>query len=130
MNCWISLIERNAVLSILIADVAQPVRRFVKSFIPTDPLPTRTGASHRMTQTVWIKINILQSDCLGADVTAAEWVLFVTTNRPPESVPNLDSTWLRKDYTCDSAPLSWPSQNHTPDAPSKNCRGGIKTHSC
>ena len=61
-------------------NVFEVLRNFVKSFVPSEPLPTLRCAAHGIFQPVFIVVKILQRNGLRADVSAAEWIVFVTTD--------------------------------------------------
>jgi hypothetical protein len=51
----------------------------IKSFLPTNLLPTASGrAPHRMAQPIRIRVDVLKGSGLGADMTLAKGVVFVT----------------------------------------------------
>jgi len=52
----------------------------VKSFFPSDALPTVRSTADRIFEPVFIIVNILQGNGLGADVPSAERVVFVTAD--------------------------------------------------
>ena len=53
---------------------------FVERFVPADTFPTQRCATDWMLEPVFIEMNILQGDRLGADESAAEGIVFVATN--------------------------------------------------
>jgi hypothetical protein len=54
------------------------LRDLVKSFVPPDALPTVRRPTDGISETVFIVVQVLQGDGLGADVPPAERVVFVT----------------------------------------------------
>jgi hypothetical protein len=55
-------------------------RHLVKSFVPSDTLPTVRSAANGILEPVFIVVKILQGDGLRADVPSAERVVFVTAD--------------------------------------------------
>ena len=56
------------------------LRHFVKSFVPSDALPTVMGAADGVLEPVLIVVKILQCNGLRADVSSAQRVVFVTAD--------------------------------------------------
>jgi hypothetical protein len=54
------------------------LRYLVKSFVPSEALPTMGSAADRMSEPVFIAVKVLQGHRLRADVAVAEGVVFVT----------------------------------------------------
>jgi hypothetical protein len=81
VNGGISEVRADRVSAILRVNASEVLRYFVEGFVPADASPASGNATHRIFQTVIVVMNILESDGLRADVTAAEWIVFVPTNR-------------------------------------------------
>src|SRR5215471_11380514 len=53
---------------------------FVEGFVPSDLLPAGARATDRMFQPVLIEVDVLQRNCLWADISVTEGIVFVSTN--------------------------------------------------
>ena len=80
MNGGIAKVRGNRIPAVLRVNALEVLGYLVKSFVPTDALPTARSAPDRMSETVFIVVKILQGNGLRADVTAAERVVFVTAD--------------------------------------------------
>src|SRR5687767_9743190 len=80
MNGGISKVRCEGIPTVRRVNTLEVLRYLVKCFVPTDPLPTVRSASHRLFQTVFIVVKILQGNGLRANVTATEGIVFVTAN--------------------------------------------------
>src|SRR5258705_12479257 len=61
-------------------NVLEVLRHLVKSFVPTETLPTLRRAAHGIFQPVFIVVKVSQGSNLWADITSAERVVFVTAD--------------------------------------------------
>src|ERR1051325_112844 len=80
MDSRIAEVRRNRVSAVRRVNALEVLRHFVKRFVPLQPLPTVSGATHRIAQPIFIVVQILQGDSFRADVAAAERILLVTAN--------------------------------------------------
>src|SRR6185436_8209530 len=80
MDGGITKIGCDCIPAILRVNALEVLRYFIESFIPSEPLPTSRCAAHGIFQPVLVIVKILQGDGLRADVSAAEWVVFVTAD--------------------------------------------------
>ena len=80
MNGWITEIRCDGTGSILRLNPLEVPRHFVESLVPSDALPASSSASHGMLQTIFIEVNILQGDGLRANISAAEWIVFIAAD--------------------------------------------------
>jgi len=71
-------------------DAGKPVGNLAKGLVPADGFPPITGAPHGVSQPVRVLVDVLESQRLGADVAATEWVLVVTLDAGDGAVFNLD----------------------------------------
>jgi len=51
-----------------------------EGLVPADAFPTAGSAAHGMLEAIFVVVNILQSNRLGADVAVAERIVFVPTD--------------------------------------------------
>jgi len=77
MNGGIAEVRGDGTPAVDGMNALEVLRHLVKSFIPPEPIPTVSSASHGIFQSVFIVVKIAQSSGLRADVTAAERVVFV-----------------------------------------------------
>src|SRR5439155_13216894 len=80
MNGGITKISCDGIPSVLRLNAFEVLRHLIKSLVPSDLLPTMSGAAHGIFQPVLIIVNILQSNCLRANVPAAEWIVLGTAD--------------------------------------------------
>jgi hypothetical protein len=78
MNGGIAKVGCDGILPVPRVNAPEVMRHLVKSFVPSDALPTVSSATDGIFEPVFIVVQILQGDGLRADVPAAEWVVFVT----------------------------------------------------
>ena len=79
MNAWITQISRDGIPAIQRVNALEVLRDLVKSFVPSDALPTLWGAANGVSEPVFIVVNVLQGNGLWTDVPSAERIVFVTT---------------------------------------------------
>src|SRR5262245_48122240 len=77
VDCGIAEISRDGISTMLSLNPFQVPGHFVERFGPADSLPTIVSAAYGKPEAVLIKVNILQSDGFGTDVTAAERIVLV-----------------------------------------------------
>ena len=80
MNGGITDVSCDSIPSVLRLNAFEVLRHLLKSLVPSDLLPTLISAADGIFQPVLIIVNILQSNCLRADVPAAERVGLVTAD--------------------------------------------------
>src|SRR5438034_11570227 len=80
MNGGIAKVGCDGIPSVLRLNAFEVLRHLIKSLVPSDLLPTMSGAAHGIFQPVLIIVNILQSNCLRANVPASEWIVLVTAD--------------------------------------------------
>src|SRR6266508_4787634 len=80
MNGGITKVSSDRIPAVLRLNALEVLRHLVKSFFPSDALPTMFSSADGIFEPVFIIVNILQSDGLRADVPSAEGVVFVTAN--------------------------------------------------
>jgi hypothetical protein len=80
MNGGITQVSCDGVPTVLRLNAFEVLRHLVKSLVPSDLLPTMSSAAHGIFQPVRIIVNILQSNCLRADIASAERVVLVTAD--------------------------------------------------
>ena len=80
MNGGIAKVGCDGIPSVLRLNAFEVLRHLIKSLVPSDLLPTMIGAAHGIFQPVFIVVNVVQSNCLRADVSAAERVVLVTAD--------------------------------------------------
>ena len=78
MNGGITKVSSDGIPSILRVNALEVLRHLVKGFVPSDALPTILSAADGVFEPVFIIVNILQGNCLRADVASAERVVVVT----------------------------------------------------
>jgi hypothetical protein len=89
----LSQVDRGRVVAVLSLHRQDPLRGEVQGLPPPDLFPSLRGASDRMAQAVGILVQVSQRRGLCADVTQAERVALVATNRGDLRLlhPHLDS---------------------------------------
>ncbi len=80
MNGGITKIRSDGVPAVLRVNALEVLRHLVKSFGPSDALPTMMSAADGIFEPVFIIVKISQGRGLRADVPAAERVVFVTAD--------------------------------------------------
>src|SRR2546426_425001 len=80
MNVGITQIGCDGIPSVLRVNALEVLRHLVKSFFPSEPLPTMRSAADGIFEPVLIIVKILQGNGLRADVPSAERVIFVTAD--------------------------------------------------
>ena len=80
MNGGITKIRGDGISPVPRVNALEVLRHLVKSFVPTDALPTVRSPAHGILQPVLIVVKILQGNGFRADVTSAERVVFVTAD--------------------------------------------------
>ena len=80
MNGRITQVSCDGIPSVLRLNAFEVLCHLIKSLVPSDLLPTMSGAAHGIFQPVLIVVNVLQSNCLRTDVSAAERVFLVTAD--------------------------------------------------
>ena len=80
MNGRIAKVGADGIPTVRRMNALEVLRHLVKSFVPSEPLPTVRSAAHGIFEPVLIIVKILQGNGLRADVPAAERVVFVTAN--------------------------------------------------
>ena len=80
MNGGITKVRSNGIPSVRRANALEVLRHLVKSFVPTEPVPTLRRAAHGVFQPIFVVVKISQGSSLWADITSAERVVFVTAD--------------------------------------------------
>src|SRR5882724_9226712 len=80
MDGRITKIRGNGISPVRRVNALEVSRHLVKSFVPSESLPTVRRAAHGILEPVFIVVQIWQGSSLRADVPAAERVVFVTPN--------------------------------------------------
>src|SRR5712691_7023801 len=80
MNGGIAKVSCDGIPSVLRVNALEVLRHLVKSFFPSEPLPTMRSAADGIFEPVLIIVKILQGSGLRADVPSAERVVFVTAD--------------------------------------------------
>ena len=80
MNGGITKVSPDGIPSMLRLNALEVLRHLVKSFIPSDALPTMFGTADGMFEPVFVIVKIWQGSGLRADVPSAERVVFVTAD--------------------------------------------------
>src|SRR5688500_2650224 len=85
MNGRITQVRCDGIPAILRVNALEVLRYFVKSLVPSELLPTIKSAANGILEPVFIVVKVLQGNGLGADVAAAEGIVFVPANVQPFS---------------------------------------------
>src|SRR5229473_8151066 len=80
MNVGITQVGCDGIPAVLRVNALEVLRHLVKSFFPSEPLPTMRSAADGIFEPVLIIVKILQGNGLRADVPSAERVVFVTAD--------------------------------------------------
>jgi hypothetical protein len=80
MNGGITKISCEGIPTVNSMDALEVLSDLIKSLFPSEALPTIRSAAYGISQAVLIIVKVLQGRSLRADVTAAEWVVFITAN--------------------------------------------------
>ena len=80
VNGGIAKIGCDGISAVLPVDALEVLRYFVKSFVPSNALPTILSTTDGMFEPIFVVMNVLQGDGLRADVAATEWIVFVTAD--------------------------------------------------
>lgn len=80
MNGGIANVRCDSIPPVPRVNALEVLRHLIKSFVPSDALPTMMSAADGILEPVFIKVKILQGNGLRADVPPAERVVFVTAN--------------------------------------------------
>src|SRR6266480_6577990 len=80
VNGGITKIRCDRIPAVLSVDAFEVLRNFVKSFVPSNALPTILSTTNGMFEPIFIVVNVLQGDRLRADVAATEWIVLVTSD--------------------------------------------------
>ena len=80
MNGGIAKVSCDGIPSVLRLNALEVLRDLIKSLVPSDLFPTMSSAAHGIFKPVLIIVNILQSNCLRADVASAERVVLITAD--------------------------------------------------
>src|SRR5260370_27588537 len=80
MNGGIAKVSCDGIPSVLRLNAFEVLRHLVKSFVPSDALPTMISAADGMFEPVFIIMNVWQGSGLRADVPAAERCVLVTAD--------------------------------------------------
>ena len=89
MNGGITKIRCDGISPVPGVNVLEVLRHLVKSFVPSDALPPNRSAADRMFESIFVVMNVLQGNSLRADVTAAERIVLIATDR--QMMVRLDS---------------------------------------
>ena len=80
MHGGITKVRCDGISPVPRVNALEVLRHLIKSFVPSETLPTVRSAAHGIFQPVLVVVKISQGSGLRADVTAAERVVFVTAN--------------------------------------------------
>jgi len=80
MNGGITKVRCDGIPTVRCVNALEVLRYLVKSFVPSDALPTVRSAADGIFEPVFIVVKILQGNGLRADVPSAERVVFVTAD--------------------------------------------------
>ena len=80
MDGGITKVSSDRIPAVLRANAFEVLSYFVKSFVPSDALPTILRTTDGMFEPVLIIVNVLQGGGLRADVAATEGIVFVTAD--------------------------------------------------
>ena len=80
MNGGITKVGRDGILTVRPVNALEVVRHLVKSFVPSEPLPTVRSATDGIFEPVFIIVKISQGRGLRADIPTAEDIVFVTAD--------------------------------------------------
>src|SRR5438132_5870656 len=80
MNGGVTKVRCDGSSPVLRLNPFEVLGHFVKSFVPSDALPTMISATDGIFEPVFIIVNVLQGHRLRADVPAAERVILVTAD--------------------------------------------------
>src|SRR5258706_1404408 len=80
MDGGIAEVSCDGIPAVLCVNAFEVLRYLVKSFVPTDALPTVRSAADGILEAVFIVVQILQGNGLWADVPSAEGVGSVTAD--------------------------------------------------
>lgn len=78
VDIGIAKVYADAVSAMLLAGLVQPVGHQVKRLVPVHLLPASRGSPDRLPQAVRILVEILECNCLRANMPPAERVIFIT----------------------------------------------------
>src|ERR1044072_9190824 len=90
----VAQIRRDGIPAMRRANALEVARYFVKRFVPFNSFPPIRRAAYRMSQTIFVVLDIVQGGALWTDVAATERVVFVSTDVETLTVhyPDLNPT--------------------------------------
>src|SRR5258705_11379347 len=80
MDGGIAKVCSDGIPAVARVNALEVLRYLVKSFVPSDSLPTVRSAANGILEPVFIVVQILQGDGLRANVPAAERVVFIAAD--------------------------------------------------
>ncbi len=80
MNGGVTEVRCERIPTVRRVSALQVLHYLVKSFVPSDALPTLRSAADGISKPVFIEVKILQGNGLRADVPAAERVVLITAD--------------------------------------------------
>jgi hypothetical protein len=80
MDGGITKVRGDGIPAVLRVNALEVLRYLVKSFVPSDALPTFRSAADWIFEPVFIIVKVLQGNSLRADLPTAERVVFVTAD--------------------------------------------------
>src|SRR5215203_4231252 len=92
MDRGIAKVSRDGISAVLRLNTFDGSFDLVKSFRPTDALPTIFCPTHRIFQPIFIRVNVLQRDRFRTNMPTAERIILISANikRPIITDPDLD----------------------------------------
>src|SRR5687767_2669089 len=80
VNGWITEVGGDGVSAVGRVNAFEVLCYLIEGLVPTDALPAANSAAHGMSQPIFVEVNVLQRNSLGADVSAAERIVFIAAN--------------------------------------------------
>jgi hypothetical protein len=77
----VAQVHPHRVAVVLALDLLQACCCFIKRLVPADPFPPAGCAPQRVLEPIGVFVNVLESDCLGTEVSPSKWISLVPPDR-------------------------------------------------
>jgi hypothetical protein len=80
MYRWIAEVSSSRIPAVLSSDATKIIGYFIERLVPINPLPTLCGSFYRVPQSIFVVVDVLERNCLRANVSATERIVLISTN--------------------------------------------------
>src|SRR5688572_894918 len=80
VNGWITEVGGDGVSAVGRVNALEVLCYLIEGLVPSDAFPAANGATDGMSQPIRVEVNVLESNSLRADISAAERIVFIAAN--------------------------------------------------